>query len=408
MNILMVAEVSISNEISGAERVLYEQAAGLAARGHSVRVLTRLGADGGPERVALGAITEIRYPVDRRCALSFFFSSLRNAGRAWAALAREDPPDVIMVHQALPGLAVLSRSPAVPCVYMCLSPAHQEFEVRNLPRGDLRGRIWHHVQSRARRWTERAVVRRAERTIVLSDFIGKLVEGYHGVIADRIHVIPGGVDTDIFRPAPDRQAIRAALGLKEDEFVLFTLRNLEPRMGLEALIHAIAHARVNIPQLRLLIGGSGWLRPKLEAQVKTLGLEHCVQMLGFIPEARLLDYYRAADLFVLPTALLEGFGLVTIEALASGTPVFGTRIGATEEILKTLDPALLSEGTDAGSLSAGITALYRRFTSAPAMRARLAAEGRALVLRRYTWARHCEQVEGVLSEAIRYHSSSCQ
>lgn len=408
MNILMVAEVSISQEISGAERVLYEQAAGLAARGHVVRVLTRLGIGGGPERVALGAVTEIRYPVDRRSAVAFVLSSLRNSGRAWAALAREDPPDIVMVHQALPGLAVLSRSPAVPCVYVCLSPAHQEFEVRNLlPRG-LRGRVWHRVQSRVRQWTERAVVRRAEQVIVLSDFIGKLVEGCHGVIADRIHVIPGGADTTIFCPSPGRQAIRAALGFHEEDFVLFTLRNLEPRMGLESLIQAIARARTSVPRLRLVIGGSGWLRPQLESQVKALGLEHCVQLLGFVPEARLLDYYRAADLFVLPTARLEGFGLVTIEALASGTPVFGTRVGATEEILKALDPALLSEGTDAGSLSAGIAALYRRFMSDPTTRARLAEKGRALVLRRYTWARHCEQIEEVLSEVLHRRSSSCR
>jgi len=399
MKILLVAEVSITQEISGGERVLREQAVGLAARGHTVRILTRMGTDGGPERVVVGQISETRYAVSRNNAASFFLSTLKNTKRAWASLVREDPPDVIVVHQALPGLAILHRSGKAPLAYVCLSLAHEEFEARNSPPASKWGRLWYHCQSRARQWTERAVMRRARRIIVLSDFIRKSVEACHRVESGRIRIIPGGADVGRFYPVPDRKLVRAALGLREEEFILFTVRNLEPRMGLQALIQAMAHARGTIPNLRLLIGGSGLLQPMLEAQVKTLGLEDCVRLLGFVPEALLPDYYRAADLFVLPTTHLEGFGLVTIEALASGTPVFGTQVGATDEILRNLDPALLSARTDPEALAAGISALYRRFLADSNARARLAEAGRALVLRDYTWERHCERVEEVLVEA---------
>jgi len=192
----------------------------------------------------------------------------------------------------------------------------------------------------------------------------------------------------------------------EQDFVLLTVRNLVPRMGLAELIQAVARLRGDIPRLRLLIGGSGVLRSELETQVKALGLDDYVRFLGFVPETLLPDYYRAADLFVLPTAELEGFGLVTIEALASGTPVLGTSVGATDEILDKLDPSLLAAGTGAESLAASIAALYRRFMTDPAARVRLYTQGRALVLRDYTWARHCEQLEAVLAEARGPHVGS--
>jgi len=400
VKILLLAEVSVANVSGGAERVLRQQALGLAAKGHVVRVLTRMPVEGDAWRVEAGGITEIRFAVNRRNAVSFFISTRRNIKHAWSALVREWVPDVIVAHQALPTLAGPGRFSRIPVVYVCLSLAHEEFETRNNPEGGITGQIWYRLLSLARRWTERAVVRRAQRIIVLSDFMRRRVLACHRARADRIRMVPGGVDSQVFSPCQDHRSVRAALGVEEDAFLLFTVRNLVPRMGLSELIQAIPRLRKEIHGLRLLIGGSGPLRSKLEAQVKSLGLDACVKLLGFIPEAKLPDYYRAADLFVLPTAQLEGFGLVTVEALASGTPVFGTPIGATEEILGDLDHSLVAKGTDSESLAVGIAALHRRFTTDPAWRVRLVAEGRALVLRDYTWVRHCERLEAVLSEVI--------
>src|SRR5207249_11052699 len=69
--------------------------------------------------------------------------------------------------------------------------------------------------------------------------------------------------------------------------------------------------------------------------------------LGFIPDETLPSYYHAADVFVLPTRELEGFGLVTVEALACGTPVLGTPVGATPEVLSGLDASLVFRGISA-------------------------------------------------------------
>src|SRR5438132_5012050 len=123
MNILFVAEVSIAQETSGAERVLRRQAAGLAARGHAVRILTRRGTDEGSERAVVEGISQTRYAVNRRNAVSFLLSTLRNARCAGASLVREDPPDVILAHQALPALALVRGLGKIPMVYVCLSLA---------------------------------------------------------------------------------------------------------------------------------------------------------------------------------------------------------------------------------------------------------------------------------------------
>ena len=106
----------------------------------------------------------------------------------------------------------------------------------------------------------------------------------------------------------------------------------------------------------MLIGGAGSHRAALERQVGELGLDKHVTFLGFVPDADLPRYYQAADVFVLPTRELEGFGLVTAEALACGTPVLGTPVGATPELLETLDPGLVFQDATAGAMEADLTA----------------------------------------------------
>jgi glycosyltransferase involved in cell wall biosynthesis len=134
----------------------------------------------------------------------------------------------------------------------------------------------------------------------------------------------------------------------------------------------------------------------LERLVRDLDLKHAVTLAGFLPEEQLADYYRAADLFVLPTASLEGFGLVTVDALACGTPVLGTPVGATAEILEPLDARLLTAGTESQDLADGILAFWKgtwRFALSPE---RL----HGYVRDRFTWDRHVAATLAVYEEAL--------
>jgi SAM-dependent methyltransferase len=151
----------------------------------------------------------------------------------------------------------------------------------------------------------------------------------------------------------------------------------------------------------LLIGGSGSLRTELEALAAALGVAAHVRFLGFVPDADLPLYYQAADCFVLPTRELEGFGLVTVEALACGTPVLGTPVGATPELLDPLDPALVFPAATAEAMAGRLGDFLDRLERAPGPAAALRAAARAHAERHYGWDRTVETLEGELARLTR-------
>ena len=104
-------------------------------------------------------------------------------------------------------------------------------------------------------------------------------------------------------------------------------------MGLENLVMAMPTILKENPSAYLVIAGDGPLREPLIALAKSLGIENSVRFEGFVHMDKLPEYYSVADLFILPTVALEGFGYVTIEALSCGLPALGTDIGGTKEIL---------------------------------------------------------------------------
>ena len=130
------------------------------------------------------------------------------------------------------------------------------------------------------------------------------------------------------------------------------------------------------------------LRPEVEAEVARLGLGDAVTLTGRIDDNALVRHYQAADLFALPTQAYEGFGMVTLEALACGTPVVGTPVGATPEILAPLDPALVSR--DAGEEA--IADALRTWLDADREPARARAREHALG---YDWDRVMDRYEAL-------------
>jgi glycosyltransferase involved in cell wall biosynthesis len=194
-------------------------------------------------------------------------------------------------------------------------------------------------------------------------------------------VIPWGVDADRFRPADDRAALRGILGWAEDEIVVFTARRLVPRMGVGQLVRGFGLAAGQCEGLRLVVAGDGPLRGRLEALARRAG--GTIDFAGFVPDDDLVRYFQAADLFVLPSVDLEAFGLVTVEALACGTPVLGTQRCATPEILGGLDSRLLIPRDDAQAMAEAILGPGIEI----AQDREFAARCRGHVLERYTWDR---------------------
>ncbi|MBM4087597.1 MAG: glycosyltransferase, partial [Planctomycetes bacterium] len=133
------------------------------------------------------------------------------------------------------------------------------------------------------------------------------------------------------------------------------------------------------------------LERELKSLVSRLGLADRVIFAGKAPEADLPRFYQAADLFVLPTRELEGFGMVTPEALASGTPVLGTPVGGTVEILGRLNPDLLFADTSAEAMAAKLL----DFATSGNLTPQLRQACRDYAVARYSWDAVVDQYEAL-------------
>jgi len=403
LRVLMVADVSPLRPLGGGERMLWEQARRLVARGHDVRIISR--ADPRGDLAAPLELEGVRlepFVADRRSIARFVRSSIVEARRAVTSALSREPADVLHVHQPLAGYgAVASRAGGrLPSLYSFYSPAPLEYRSR-------RGMTARHraglvgATGTAVLWAiERACLRRARLIHVLSDFSAQQLWKLYAVPRERIVRIRGAAATDRFVPAADRSAVRRALGLPIDRPLLLTVRNLEARMGLDNLLEAMHRLNARHPAALLLIGGAGSLRGALEAQCRALGLGDHVKFLGFVPDADLPRYYQASDLFVLPTRELEGFGLVTVEALACGAPVLGTPVGATPEILRALCPSLVFGDATPETMAEDLVRFLGDMERDRDGYARLRAACREHVERYYTWDRAIDQIEGALRRAI--------
>lgn len=380
-HVLVLADAPFADITGGSHRVVTDIATRLAARGHRVTLVApRVTPDRAPRELVAGV--EV---------ISYGDGSRRQYGPRLVAqcratverVLRDEAVDVAHSHYAFAdtGFLLLPRWRALPLVRNFYGPWADEGWLEEAPM-DYRGRLLTRLRYRLRAAVDAASVRRSERLIVLSNYSQRqLVEDYH-VAPEKITIVPGGVDTVRFRPAADRLAVRRALGLPEDRPVLLTVRRLAARMGLGNLIAAM-RAVVQTPAGRdalLVIAGKGRLRSTLEEQVAAAGLARHVRFAGFVPEEHLPAYYQAADLFVLPTLDLEGFGLIIGEALASGVPAIGTPVGAIPELLGDLDPRLLTRDSTPDALGTAMSAYLARPTDYPD-----AATCRAYAVQRYDW-----------------------
>ncbi|MFA5027177.1 MAG: glycosyltransferase family 4 protein [Candidatus Methylomirabilota bacterium] len=403
MRVVMVSDVSPLHIEGGGERVLWEQASRLAGRGHQVRILSRAPAGPVPAPTERQGVSIYHFPVSHLTSPGFFVASIIGARRALAAMLAEGRADVLHLYQPLSGFGVsgLCRSRGLPMLYTFLSPAPLEYASRVGMTGHHRAGAFGRLIRTLYQRLERTVLERADRIHVLSDFSASQLQDLYKITDSRVVKIPGAVDADRFSPALDRLQVRNDLGYPARRPLLLTVRNLEARMGLDTLIRAMALLRRQIPDVLLLIGGTGALCAPLAALVGTLDLGEHVRFLGYIPDTTLPRYYQAADAFVLPTRELEGFGLITVEALACGTPVLGTLVGATPEILTPLDASwLFPEATPEG-MASRLTEFLTELARDPAMAGRLQRRCREFVMARYRWDLCIPRLEALLTDLAK-------
>jgi glycogen(starch) synthase len=192
--------------------------------------------------------------------------------------------------------------------------------------------------SKAQAAIERAVYARGRRVIVLSQAFGReLVERYR-VPEERVRLVPGGIDCERFNDQLTRQEARERMGWPLDRPIVLSVRRQKRRMGLENLIDAARQVSRLVPDVLILLGGTGPIADELRARIDEHGLEKNVRLLGRVNDADLPTAYRAADVSIVPSQALEGFGLITLESLACGTPVLVTPVGGLPEVLRPFAP----------------------------------------------------------------------
>lgn len=251
-----------------------------------------------------------------------------------------------------------------------------------------------YVRFQVKKKIEMATYRRSDCFIVLSSYFEDMLSTGFGIPKERIHVIPGAVDAERFRPAEDREGLRRELGVSGMK-VLFCARRLVRRMGIGNLIRAMVPVVRNVPDTVLHIAGDGPLRAELQNTIEELGLGGSVRLLGRVSDEDLVRWYQAADLSIVPTVALEGFGLVTTEALACGTPVLGTPYGGTKEILERLSYSLLFEDKAPGALAHKIISVLQGVCPVPTR-----YQCRQFVLQNYTWEKVSRSITHVFEQAI--------
>lgn len=251
--------------------------------------------------------------------------------------------DIVDAHFALYAAVAMRLSP------LASSPLVVHFHGPWADESNMEGRLGR-LDPLMRRGIEKAVYRRARELVVLSSAFRRVLVESYGVSPWKVHVIPPGVDLKTFSPEGRGEA-RASLGFSPEDRLVLTVRRLTARMGLPVLLDAWARLGP-LPTRRILaVAGEGPLHHDLASHAARLGIAHEIRFLGSLEEPELARWYRAADLTVVPSLALEGFGLVVLESLASGTPVVVTDVGGLPEALEGLDPSLVVRAGDESALS---------------------------------------------------------
>jgi glycosyltransferase involved in cell wall biosynthesis len=304
-----VALVTNHLRVGGAEAQLARLAATLVAHGDEVRLISLLPTEAYAEEMArLGVpILELRGGAIRSAA--YIIEARR--------LLREFAPDVLIsfLYQANVVSRVAAKLAGVPVVIS---------SIRNENFG-----------GRRRELAMRATDRLATVTTTNSALASASLTRRKVARADRLVVVPNGVDVSVFDvPAPQRAAtrsqLRAELGVATDDLLWLAAGRLVPQKDVATLLEAFAQHRRDHARSRLVIAGDGPLRDELTAHARALGLDGAVTLLGMRSDIPAL--MCAADVFVMSSAW-EGLPNAVMEAMAARLPVVTTRVGGAAELV---------------------------------------------------------------------------
>ncbi len=212
----------------------------------------------------------------------------------------------------------------------------------------------------------RHLVARTRSVVAVSAFTLERFTEWAGPPRGDAVVVPNSIPDGRFSPGPKPAGLLARYGL-EGRTVLLTLCRLastEQYKGIDEVLAALPALQSHLPDIAYLVCGDGDDRPRLEARVRSLGLERFVTFAGYVPESEKADHYRLADAFVMPSRG-EGFGIVYLEALASGLPVVAGDSDGSREALRDGRLGVLVDPRSESDLVRGIIEAVGRPNATP-------------------------------------------
>ncbi len=313
-------------------------------------------------------------------SLGTFPEPLAFSVRAYQALKdRADELDIIHDNQSLGyGVLALEKVARIPVIATIHHPitVDRRLEMAHAP--SLYKRLtlsrWYGF---TRMQTE--VARRLKRVITVSANSFEDIARDHKVDRDRMHIVPVGVDPELFRPLPE---------VERRPGRLITTASADVAMkGLSYLLEALAKLRVERPELHLTVIGRKKEGGRSAETIERLGLTDHVEFVTGVTDRRIVELYNEAQLAVVPS-LYEGFSLPAIEAMSCGTPVVATTGGALPEVVgPDGETALLVEPGDSEALAAKIAWALDR----PDLRETVGLAGRERVASQWSWRNTAER-----------------
>ncbi len=309
-------------------------------------------------------------------------------------LIRAEQVDLIHAHSpSLCGMAALSvaRKCRIPFVY----------EVRGLweegavDQGRTSRFSWKYQLTRL---LETRVARRADSLVVISEGLAREFES-RGVPADRIDLVPNGVDVERFTPHSISTVVRERLGLGNEPVVAY-IGSLYPWEGVDTLIEAGEQVLSEGLSLAILIVGDGECKDELVTLVRRRGLDHVIRLTGRVAHGNIGAYYSAADVIVYPRRRSRQMDLVTplkpLEAAALGKAIVSSDVGGLRELLPE-DTAVFFDPGDARSLARALGDLLRD----EERRGKLGAAARRHVCATRSWSHIVRRYRRVYDRARR-------
>jgi len=373
----------------GLARHVRKLAEALVRQGVTVDVLTRgIGEDSelGQEAVAeLAGVTvhrvrEPSWPRDLDRFVAWVERMNDDMLAAGEALAEAHSYDLIHGHDWLVAHASAALADRLQVPYVTTIHATEH--------GRHQGWVQDHPQSHIHA-VERWMAHRADAVVVCSYYMRGHVADIFGIDERRITVIPNGVDPSDLQPVGDLQALRREFAEPHEKLVLLVGR-LVYEKGFQLALDALPGVIDRVENVRFVVAGSGTHEQELKAQARRLGLSPHGSFLGWIGDDALHSLYRIADLCVVPS-IYEPFGLVALEAMASGCPCIVADTGGLREVVPRGERVgLRFNGGDAEHLGV----MIERLLVDVELRDRLVTEASEHVLR-FDWDDIAQRTRGV-------------